>query len=92
MVRIIPDIPNIKARWCHRCSEVPDWLEVPMSDGTVVQYYPRIEQPAFRKAMDNIRNMAVGYEKKEPAAVAAADRPKAGFISRNYSITEKRKP
>ena len=90
MVRIIPDIPNIKARWCHRCSEVPDWLEVPMSDGTVVQYYPRIEQPSFRKAMDNIRNMAVGYERKEPAAVAAADRPKADVKNRYHSITEKR--
>lgn len=88
MVRIIPDIPNIKARWCHRCSEVPDWLEVPMSDGTVVQYYPRIEQPSFRKAMDNIRNMAVGYERKEPAAVAAADRPMVEVMIRNHSITE----
>ena len=92
MVRIIPDIPNIKARWCHRCSEVPDWLEVPMSNGTVVQYYPRIEQPAFRKAMDNIRNMAVGYERKEPAAVAAANRPCAKDRIRDHSITEKRKP
>ena len=40
MVRIIPDIPNIKARWCHRCSEVPDWLEVPMSDGRLCSTIP----------------------------------------------------
>ena len=67
MVRILPNIPKIKAHWCHRCSEYPEWLEVPMSDGTVVKYYPQVEQPAFRKSLEIIRNMkdqVVGYEKK----------------------------
>ena len=66
MVRIIPNIPKIQARWCRRTSEIPDWLEVPMSDGNVVKYYPKIEQPEFRKSLEIIRNMKdtmVGYEK-----------------------------
>ena len=66
-VRIIPNIPKVKAHWCHRCSEVPDWLEVPMSDGRIVRYYPQVEQPAFRKSLEIIRNMKnveVGYERK----------------------------
>ena len=67
MVRIIPNIPKIQARWAHRASEIPDWLEVPMSNGEVIKYYPKVEQPAFRKSMEIIRNMkeqVVGYEKK----------------------------
>ena len=67
MIRIVPNIPKIRARWAHRASEIPDWLEVPMSNGTTVQYYPRVEQPAFRKSLEIIRSMkdeAVGYEKK----------------------------
>lgn len=66
MIRIVPNIPQIRARWAHRASEIPDWLEVPMSDGTVVQYYPKVEQPAFRESLEIIRkmkNMVVGYEK-----------------------------
>lgn len=67
MIRIIPNIPKIQARWAHRASEIPDWLEVPMSNGQIVRYYPQIEQPAFRKSLEIIRNMkdqVVGYEKK----------------------------
>ena len=67
MIRIVPNIPKIRARWAHRASEIPDWLEEPMSNGTTVQYYPRVEQPAFRKSLEIIRSMkdeAVGYEKK----------------------------
>ena len=67
MIRIVPNIPKIRARWAHRASEIPDWLEVPMSNGTTVQYYPRVEQPAFRKSLEIIRSMkdeVVGYEKK----------------------------
>lgn len=66
MIRIVPNIPKIRARWAHRASEIPDWLEVPMSNGTTVQYYPRVEQPAFRKSLEIIRSMkdeVVGYEK-----------------------------
>ena len=66
MVRILPDIPHIKARWSHRASEIPDWLEVPMCDGQVIEYYPRIEQPSFQKALENIKNMheVIGYKAK----------------------------
>ena len=67
MIRIVPNIPKIQARWAHRASEIPDWLEVPMSNGQIVRYYPKIEQPAFRKSLEIIRNMkdqVVGYEKK----------------------------
>ena len=67
MIRIIPNIPRIRARWAHRCSEIPDWLEVPMSDGRTVRYYPQVEQPAFTRAIQNIRNMVVGYEKPADA-------------------------
>ena len=67
MIRIMPNIPKIQAHWAHRASEIPDWLEVPMADGSVVRYYPQVEQPAFRKSMELIRNMkekTVGYERK----------------------------
>lgn len=57
MIRIVPNIPKIQARWAHRASEIPDWLEVPMSNGEIVRYYPKIEQPAFRKSLEIIRNM-----------------------------------
>ena len=67
MIRIVPNIPKIRARWAHRASEIPDWLEVSMSNGSTVLYYPRVEQPAFRKSLEIIRSMkdeVVGYEKK----------------------------
>lgn len=68
MIRVIPDIPNIKAHWAHRCSEVPEWLEVPMSNGQIVKYYPQIAQPKFHDAMRNVRNMkemCIGYERRK---------------------------
>lgn len=67
MIRIVPNIPKIQARWAHRASEIPDWLEVPMSNGEIVRYYPKVEQPAFRRSLEIIRNMkdqVVGYERK----------------------------
>ena len=73
MIRVIPDIPHIRARWAHRCSEIPDWLEVPLSDGRTVRYYPQVDQPAFTRAIQNIRNMVVGYER--PADAATSNRP-----------------
>ena len=54
--RVIPDIPKIHAYWNRSNSRIP-YLIVPMSDGTVIKYYPRTEQTAFRKALENIRNM-----------------------------------
>ncbi len=60
MIRLIPDIPKIKAHWSHRSSEIPDYLMVPMSDGTVVRYNPEIQQPGYVRAIQNIKNME-GY-------------------------------
>ena len=77
MIRIMPNIPKIQARWAHRASEIPDWLEVPMANGEIVCYYPHIEQPAFRKSLEIIRNMkeqVVGYQMKEPADAATSNR------------------
>ena len=65
MIRIIPDLTRAKAHWTHRSSEVPDFIMVPMSDGTVVMYVPQVTQPGFVKAMENIKNMVVGYETKK---------------------------
>ena len=73
MIRIMPDIPRIHAHWCKRTSEIPDWLEVPLSNGQVIKYYPKVEQPAFRRSLEIIRNMKeeiVGYKAKEPASAA----------------------
>ena len=62
MIRIIPDLGRIKAHWSHRSSEIPDYLMVPMSDGSVVRYNPEVVQPGFVKAMDVLKNICVGYE------------------------------
>ena len=62
--RIIPDIPKAKAHWERRCDPVP-YLMVPMSDGSVIRYVPEVPQPGFQKAMENIKNMKIGYERKE---------------------------
>jgi len=79
MIRKIPDIPKVHARWAHRCSEIPDWLEVPFADGTVVNYYPQIEQPAFRAAIENVRNM-VGYEKPADAGTSNRRQRKINLV------------
>ena len=67
MKRIIPNIPKIKARWYRRKSDIPDWLDVPMSDGRVIPYFPNIPQPAFAESIRIIQKMTdpeVGYERK----------------------------
>lgn len=61
MIRIIPNIPKIKAHWERRTDDIPTYLEVPMSDGTTVKYIPDVVQPGFVAAMKNIANMTVGY-------------------------------
>ncbi|MBR3001580.1 MAG: hypothetical protein IKF39_11330 [Oscillospiraceae bacterium] len=61
MIRIIPNIPKIKAHWERRSDDIPTYLEVPMSNGTIVKYIPEIVQPGFVAAMENIKNMTVGY-------------------------------
>lgn len=66
MIRIIPNIPKIKAHWERRTDDIPTYLEVPMSNGTTVNYFPDIVQPGFVAAMKNIENMAnmvIGYPK-----------------------------
>ena len=65
MIRILPDIHRITAHWTHRSSEVPDYLMVPMSDGTTVRYNPQVEQPGFVKAVDTIRGWKIGYMLKK---------------------------
>ena len=63
----IPDIPNIKAHWDHPGVDPVPYLMVPMSDGSVIRFNAEIAQPAFQKAMNNIKNMKIGYERKEEA-------------------------
>ena len=62
--RIIPNIPKIKAHWERRADPVP-YLIVPMSDGSEIRYNPEIQHPGYVKAINNIMNMTVGYERKE---------------------------
>ena len=61
MIRIIPDLAKAKAHWVHRGSDIPDFIMVPMSDGRVVRFNPEIPPPGFQRAMQNIRNIVVGY-------------------------------
>lgn len=62
--RIIPDIPKIRAHWERRSDQLP-YLMVPVSNGDTIRYVPDIPQPAFQKAIQNIRNMGTGYERKQ---------------------------
>lgn len=73
MIRIIPNIPKIRAKWHRRTSEIPDELSVPMSDGTVIKYYPEVTQPSFLQSLQIIQNMTdprTGYERKGPVDAA----------------------
>lgn len=91
MLRVIPNIPQIRARWAHRASEIPDWLEVPMSDGTTVQYYPKVTQPAFTRSLEIIRHMTdpqTGYKRKGPEDAGTSNRP-VNKTTINYSTTTK---
>jgi len=64
MTRILADTHNAKQHWERRCDQLP-YLMVPMSNGDTVRYIPDIPQPAFQKAIQNIKNMKSGYERKE---------------------------
>lgn len=91
MLRVIPNIPQIRARWAHRASEIPDWLEVPMSDGTTVQYYPKVTQPAFTRSLEIIRHMTdpqTGYKRKGPEDAGTSNRP-VNKTTISYSTTTK---
>ena len=60
MIRVIADTQHISQHWERRSDELP-YLMVRLSDGKVIRYNPEIPHPGFVKAMDNIKNMAVGY-------------------------------
>ena len=64
MIRILADTRNAKQHWERRSDPLP-YLMVPMSDGSVIRYNAEIPQPAFQKAIQNVRNMKTGYERKE---------------------------
>lgn len=64
MIRIIADTNNAKQHWERRCDPLP-YLMVPMSDGSVVRYNAEVPQPGLQKAIQNIRNMKTGYERKD---------------------------
>ena len=64
MNRILADTGKAKQHWERRSDPLP-YLMVPMSDGSVVRYNAEIQQPAFQKAIQNVRNMKTGYERKE---------------------------
>ena len=94
MVRIMPNIPKIRARWKHRSFDIPEWLEVPMRNEMVVNYYPDIEHPAFKRSMELIQKMkseVIGYPEKRPETVGAA--PVSGeyvqIYTQGYFITER---
>lgn len=67
MIRIIADTGRAVQHWERRSNPLP-YLMVPMSDGSTVRYVPDIPQPAFQKAMENIKNMRIGYERRKPDA------------------------
>jgi hypothetical protein len=62
--RILADTGKAKQHWERRSDPLP-YLMVPMSDGSVIRYNAEIPQPAFQKAIQNVRNMKIGYERKE---------------------------
>lgn len=64
MIKVLPNIPKIKAHWERRCDELP-YLMVPMSNGQIVRYNPETPQPAFRRAMDGVKRMVIGYQTKK---------------------------
>ena len=64
MIRILADTRNIRQHWERRSDPLP-YLMVKMSDGSEIRYVPEVPQPGFQKAMENIKNMKTGYERKE---------------------------
>ena len=64
MIRIIADTKSITQHWERRSDPIP-YLMVRMSDGKTIRYNPEIPHPGFVKAMQNIKNMKVGYERKK---------------------------
>ena len=67
MIRVIAYTRNAKQHWERRSDELP-YLMVPMSDGSTIRYNPEVPHPGFVKAINNIKNMAVGYPAKSEEA------------------------
>ena len=63
MIRVLADTQHITQHWEHRGDPIP-YLMVRMSDGQTIRYNPEIEHPGFVKAMDNLKDMEIGYERK----------------------------
>ena len=65
-IRVMP-LPKVTGIWEHDCSRYPDTIRIPMSDGKVITYRidTKIPHPCFDAAMKNVKNMAIGYERKE---------------------------
>lgn len=64
-VRVLP-LPKVTGLWDHDLSRYPDRVRIPMADGKVVTYHIDLDlpHPCFQAAMDNIKNMKIGYERK----------------------------
>ena len=60
MIRIIADTRNAKQHWERRSDQLP-YLMMPMSDGSTIRFNAEIPQPAFQKAIQNIKNLE-GYK------------------------------
>lgn len=67
MKRILPDMTKAKAHWIRRTSEIPDFIDVPMSDGRRVRFSPEIDQPApvFRDKLEKFDKICIGYPIKK---------------------------
>lgn len=59
-------IPKVEAFWKHDFSKYPDFIKVAMTDGKVITYDIRVEQPApvMTDALDRF-DKACGYPPKE---------------------------
>ena len=66
MIRIIADTQRITQHWDkdHPGNPIP-YLMVRMSDGKTIRYNPEVPHPGFVKALKNIKNMKIGYERKK---------------------------
>lgn len=67
MIKVIADTRNARQHWERRCDPIP-YLLVPMSDGSTLRYNAEIPQPAFQKAIQNVKNMKKGYERTDDDA------------------------
>lgn len=68
MIKILPDMPKAKAHWePRRRSKMPDFIMVPMSDGTVARYNLEVKQPGFQKIEESLKKLealAYGYPRE----------------------------